>query len=59
MRWVAYLLCASALSCAAPPVHALIVRHPEQKCALIAFSGCRTLLAESRAKDADDDAGAE
>jgi hypothetical protein len=38
-----------------PPTHALVVRHPERKCALIKFSGCALLLPP----DPDDDAGAE
>jgi hypothetical protein len=31
-------------ACRQPPAdHALVVRHPESKCALIAFSGCAAL----------------
>ena len=35
------LVSAATSSCVGPPPsHALVVRHPELKCALIAFSGC-------------------
>ena len=42
--------------------HALTVRHPELKCALIAFSGCGALVAPQPEQDAelgDEDAGVE
>ena len=46
-----------------PPSHALVVRHPELKCALIAFSSCGALMpvAEEPLDEADagdEDAGA-
>lgn len=43
-----------------PPSHALTVRHPELKCALIAFSGCGALVPEEREPpelEQDEDAG--
>ena len=40
-----------------PPSHALVVRHPELKCALIAFSGCRAFANEEHALELDEDAG--
>jgi len=43
-----------------PPSHALHVRNPERKCALIWFSGCTALLgaqAEGGEAAADEDAG--
>jgi hypothetical protein len=47
-----------ALSCTTqPPMHALVVRHPERKCALIKFSGCALLLPPEA--DADADGGAD
>jgi len=53
------LLCAlaTAWACACagpPPSHALIVRHPASKCALVNFSGCAVLLGQAEA-----DAGSE
>lgn len=46
-----------------PPSHALTVRHPELKCALIAFSGCGAFAPEPAADEGDaeidDDAGVE
>jgi hypothetical protein len=59
------LLCAAAFICtaacaAAPPNHALVVRHPERKCALIRFSGCALLFPEAQgAPAADSDGGVE
>ena len=57
------LLGASLAACAGPPPsHALTVRHPELKCALIAFSGCGALVAPQPEQDAelgDEDAGVE
>jgi hypothetical protein len=51
-----YAITACALSACAitacvsgpPPTHALVVRHLERKCALIAFSGCAALMAAPR-----------
>lgn len=44
-----------------PPSHALTVRHPELKCALIAFSNCgafaRPPAADEGDAEADEDAG--
>lgn len=37
-----------SIGCAAPPTHALVVRHPELKCALVAFSGCAALGLDRR-----------
>jgi len=39
-----------------PPSHALVVRHPELKCALIAFSGCSAFVPNDEA-DEEGDAG--
>jgi len=36
-----------------PPTHVLIVRHPESKCALIAFSGCAAFVTEDELLDED------
>lgn len=57
---VATMLAAVGLvACAAPtPTHALVVRHPEGKCALIAFSGCSAFV-EPEQQAQSDDAGAE
>jgi hypothetical protein len=49
------LLAAWAGACARPPPsHALIVRDPASKCALVMFSGCAVVLGQSEA-----DAGSE
>jgi hypothetical protein len=41
-------------ACSGPaPTHALVVRHPERKCALIKFSGCALLLPPDSESDAD------
>ena len=42
-----------------PPSHALVVRHPERKCALIAFSGCGAFMSDDAPLEQDDDAGFE
>jgi hypothetical protein len=45
-------------ACAGPaPTHALVVRHPELKCALIAFSGCAALFPPE--PEGEEDAGVE
>ena len=63
MRATLAFVCLAALgACAGPaPTHALVVRHPELKCALIAFSGCAALVPEEAAEPiaADEDAGVE
>lgn len=48
--------CARALAgCTGPPPsHALVVRHPERKCALIMFPGCAALLPEPHAARRDE-----
>jgi hypothetical protein len=47
-----------ASACAGPPpTHALIVRHPERKCALIAFSGCGAFVEAAQEPSPDEDAG--
>jgi hypothetical protein len=57
------LCCAAALSfgmacLVRPPVHALIVRNVQAKCALVWFPGCTPLLG-ARDLDVDEDAGVE
>jgi hypothetical protein len=55
-------LAAAAMTAACagpPPTHALVVRHPERKCALIKFSGCALLLPPAAESDPDADAGGE
>lgn len=42
-----------------PPSHALVVRHPELKCALIAFSSCGALMPAKDEPLAEEDAGDE
>jgi hypothetical protein len=59
-RW----LCAAAFTALAacthpPPSHALIVRHPERKCALVWFPSCAALLGPRANAAADADAGVE
>ncbi len=39
-----------------PPSHALTVRHPELKCALIAFSGCGAFAPVEESDTAEPDA---
>ncbi|HEX2679280.1 MAG TPA: hypothetical protein VHM19_21665 [Polyangiales bacterium] len=40
-----------------PPSKALIVRHPETKCALISFSGCERPAPPAPADEDEEDAG--
>lgn len=40
-----------------PPTHVLIVRHPELKCALIAFSRCGVTAGNMPQPEAEIDAG--
>lgn len=58
---IALALLASLLgSCLGPPPsHALVVRHPELKCALIAFSGCSAFTSEDAPLELEGSAGDE
>jgi hypothetical protein len=61
LRWSLGAALACACGCLPPPPsHALRVRHPERKCALIWFSGCSALLGErgDEAEQAETDADA-
>jgi hypothetical protein len=42
-----------------PPSHALTVRHPELKCALIAFSNCGAFMPLADEPSEEEDAGDE
>jgi hypothetical protein len=56
----ALALLAAAACTAAPPVHTLVVRHPERKCALVKFAFCSQFATVPVDRDAEaTDAGAD